>query len=638
MKLFSKVKQYTLFLVSGLVSASLVSCSDYLDVVPPEQATLPDAVKNNTSTLQFMYSCYAGVQNPYNYSTIEAASDEFVLPPLWREGMHNILYGLNTPLAVQGEDRWSGSFWKYVGQCHLFLQQLPNAQGVTDEEKKLFEAEAKFLRAYYHMQALFLYGPIPIIDRIYPEDTPQSQYPGRSHFDYVVNWIANEYDNVANVLPATRSGENWGRATSTMAKALKARMLVYAASPLWNGGFPFPEWKNKTYETPGYGKELVSLTYDSNKWEKAKVACQEAIAWATGQGGHALYTDETLYSRQAGVNLPYIPGNVDDAFKKKVMLMRYVVTTRVGEGNRETIWGIANQGNWLFGAIPHYVLTRNNGTVFGYYSGIAPVLNTSIHYFYTKNGKRPAHDNQYVSESEWYKSANISGREDIIKLNVNREPRFYAWFAFDGGDYGNRLNNGNPLRVELRNPDAQGFNPDKYNRDNNVTGYFTQKFLPPASWMAPSGGTSFESKPRPLIRLAELYLNLAECHASLGEETEALENLNIIRNRAGVPDLTTADLSLQGVVDWVRNERFIELWGEGHRYYDIRRWKIAYETMRPGARQGLNAYGIKNPTFEQFNRVVPIQQSFKWLDKMYLHPINRNEVYRNLQMLQAPGY
>lgn len=646
MKLFSTIKRYIkVAMIATLTTGIQISCSDYLDVVPPEQAGLPDAVRDYDSTLKFMASCYAGMYSasPFDYSTIEAAADEYVLPPLWREGMHNILYGLNTPQSVQ-DNRWTFKYYAYIGQCHLFISQLPKAQGVTEEQRKEFEAEAKFLRAYYHMQTLFLYGPCPIIDRFYPSDTPEKEYPGRSHFDYVVDWIANQYDEVAQILPASRTGEEWGRATSTMAKALKARMLVYAASPLWNGSFPFPEWKNKNFETPGYGKDLVSLTYNPDKWGRAKIACQEAIDWATGQGGNALYTDENFYKSQTGVNLPYVPG-IDattpegEAFLKKVMLMRYLVTTRVTDGNKEIIWGSANQGNFIWGSIPHYVLLRNNGTTFGYWSGVSPILNTSIQYFYTKNGKRPVHDPNFVNKQNWYESANVSGRSDIINLNVNREPRFYAWFAFDGGDYGNRLNNGSPLRIELRNANRQGYNQEKYNRDNNVTGYFSQKYIPPLAFLAPSGGTGgFDSKPRPIIRLAELYLNLAECEAALGNTSETFKNLNIIRNRAGIPDLTVADLSEQSLMEWVRNERFIELWGEGHRYYDVRRWAIASQTMSSGIRKGLNAYGTKNPTFEEFNKEVTIDQDFIWHNRMYLHPVERNEAYKNSQLVQAPGY
>ncbi|WGU68405.1 RagB/SusD family nutrient uptake outer membrane protein [Capnocytophaga canimorsus] len=150
--------------------------------------------------------------------------------------------------------------------------------------------------------------------------------------------------------------------------------------------------------------------------------------------------------------------------------------------------------------------------------------------------------------------------------------------------------------------------------------------------------TNAESKPRPLIRLAELYLNLAECEVALDNQSGVFANLNEIRRRAGVPELTVADLSAQNLMEWVRNERFIELWGEGHRYYDIRRWMIAPQTMAEGKRLGLSADVKKSPTFEEFNTVIPIRQDFRWVDRMYLQPVGRDESYKIPNLVQTPGY
>ena len=99
------------------------------------------------------------------------------------------------------------------------------------------------------------------------------------HFDYVKDWICQKFDEVCEdgQLPATRTGDEWGRATSVMAKALKARLLVYAASPLFNGSFPYKDWENTNFETPGYGKELISLKYDRKKWEVAKLPARKPL-------------------------------------------------------------------------------------------------------------------------------------------------------------------------------------------------------------------------------------------------------------------------------------------------------------------------------------------------------------------------
>lgn len=641
MKILNSIKYIGVVLFLSV--AFLTSC-DYLDVVPPEQADLSDATKDFESTQKFLYSCYAGITNPGGaYSGVEAASDEWVLPPLWSEGMHRMLYNLNTPTSIADGWRWGNNYYRFIGQSHLFLEQLPNAKGVTEADKKEWAAEANFMIAYYHMQLLTQYGPIPINDHYIAMATDPSDYPGRSHFDYVVDWIVDKFDEVAQDLPAQREQEKWGRATSTMAKALKARLLVYAASPLWNGEFPYPEWKNTNFETPGYGYDLVSGTYDRSKWERAKVAAEEALQFALNQGGAKLYTDEELHERE-GVDLPFVPGVNPDtpegkAFLKKVLLMRYLVTTRSTEGNREIIWGLANQGNMIMGSLPHGIFKLSNGTDYSGYSGVSPILNTSIEYFYTKDGKRPAHDPSFADREHWFRTAGITNRSDIITLNVNREPRFYAWFGFDGGDYGSKIANGQPLKVELRNADKQGYNPGKFNRDNNVTGYFSQKYIMPTLAVNASGGWNNESKPRSVIRLAELYLNLAEAYANLGEDAKAIEQLNVIRNRAGVPDLKASDVGADmSMVEWVQNERFIELWGEGHRYYDVRRWMLAPETMGENKRMGLNSYGTLNPSFEQFNTVIPIDQPFVWSNRMYLLPVFNNEVYKNPQMVQAPGY
>ena len=148
--------------------------------------------------------------------------------------------------------------------------------------------------------------------------------------------------------------------------------------------------------------------------------------------------------------------------------------------------------------------------------------------------------------------------------------------------------------------------------------------------------------------MAELYMNLAECYAAKGETQKALNNLNVIRKRAGVKELTTTDLGDMSLMDWVRNERFVEFYEEGLRYYDLRRWTIAPERLKAGSFYGLNGRKV-NPTFEDFNKPTLIDQPFAWYDRSYLLPVPQgvsedgknttlNELYANPQMVQAPGY
>lgn len=636
MKLLRNIKLYTVSLIIAM-GAAVASC-DFLEVVPAEKPTLPDATKDYNATLGFLYSCYAGIQNPVYFSRAEGSADEFAIPELWGYACQNVGYGLYTPSNLI-DHRW-GTYYRFIGQCHLFLQELENAKGITDADKIRWIAEAKFLIAYYHFEVLRFYGPCPITDSYIAMDTPNSEYNGRSHYDYVTNWIVDLLDEAAFDLPTTIRDNEWGRATVAIAKSIKARALVYAASPLWNGEFPYPNWTNKV-ETPGYGTELVSRTYDRSKWERALTACNEALEAADAEG-FELFRDETLYSN-ANISLPYIPGmssNAEfDAFKKKVLLMRYVINAKPTEGNREFVWGL-NVGNdqMVIHALPTRVIQQSNGNWYNGYSGIAPTLN-SAEFFYTANGKTPAMDQNFAREDEWFTSGNLTGREDIIKLNIGREPRFYAWFAFDGGDYGSRIKNGQPLILQLRNDQQQGLNPALFNRDHCSTGYMSQKYLRPDAVVNASGSLSIGGDvPRPLVRMAELYLNLAECQAALGN-TDAIETLNIIRDRAGVPLLQESDITSEmPLIEWVRNERFIELWGEGHRYYDVRRWVQAPKYFAAGVRKALNIEEKQNPSFEEFNKPVQLARPYLWETRMYMAPIFYNEAYKNPQMVQAPGY
>lgn len=641
MRLIKNIRFIGVVIVSSILS--FTSC-DYLDVVPPEQPGLKDAMKDQDAALGFLYSCYGGVKNPIKYTSLFASTDEFALPELWNHDGQRMSWNTLTAPSV-GEWIWGGTY-RYVGQCYLFLRELEKTNVVSDAQKVEWKAETDFLVAYYHFIILSYYGPCPITDKYIDETTPTSEYHGRYHFDYVVDWIAAKLDEAAANLPAIRKqDEEWGRATSTMAKALKARLLLYAASDLWNGGFPNRDFRNRNFETPGYGKELVSFTYDKNKWVRAEQACKEALEFAQTNGQRALLdvdVTNNLY-KQEKVPLPFVPGigQQDEnhiRFLERVLLMRYLVTTRENEGNREMIWGIADQGDMLMGSLPKHIVKKSNGTYTDGYSGVSPFLYT-IEHFYTQNGKLPEKDPSFYSNNQWLESAGLT-RTDIIKLNTNREPRFYAWMSFDGDDYSSKIRAGEPLRIQLRNGQEQGFNPALFNRDHCVTGYLSKKFvMPNLQYYAGSGGDNNVSKPRPLIRLAELYLNLAECQAELGKNDEAITTLNFIRRRAGIPELTTQDINTDmPMIEWVRNERFIELWGEGHRYFDVRRWMIAPQRLGAGTREGLNAEEKTNPTFGEFNKRVTVPQPYKWNSRMYLGPIFLNEVYKNPQMIQAPGY
>ncbi|MDE7442683.1 MAG: RagB/SusD family nutrient uptake outer membrane protein, partial [Muribaculaceae bacterium] len=336
------------------------------------------------------------------------------------------------------------------------------------------------------------------------------------------------------------------------------------ASPLFNGSLPYPDWTNKV-ETPGYGTELVSKTYDRSKWERARKASEEALALAVGDGQRALYQGSSAETANM-VKVSYFPvDNLDENFIRKVLIMRNVVLAKESEGNYEHIWASVHNTSGLVSVyrhrIPRNIINKQKGGTADYKSGLCcqGLGLTFTHTFLTRNGMQPTNDPDFTPESNWFKSAGFKDdgtklRSHIINLFVNREPRFYAWVSFDGGDYGTLLYAGQrPVYVNMLSTADAGYDPANP-RDYCVTGIPNQKWIDPKANISTAAKENFMYPPRPLIRLAELYLNLAECNAELGNTQAALDNINTIRRRAGAAELTLDKVTRSGktLVEWAR--------------------------------------------------------------------------------------
>ena len=661
--------------ISTVVAASLMSTAscDYLDIVPPEQPSIDNTMDNYKQALGFLYGCYIGVTQPiksgwstgvsvdhgnplpsFTLGDLHTTTDEWIMDdiqfnqaPIVRAAYSNTLSGNQNVNEYKCYSIWMSNIYLFLEK----LEQLGVPNGIVEPEiAKEWRAECKFLKAYYHFCLFRRYGPIAIIDERVPMNADPSQFPGRMHVDYCVKWICDRLDEAAEDLPATRVPAETGRATSTICKALKSRILLYAASPLFNGQFPYPEWRNKV-ETPGYGYELVSSTYDRNKWVLAKEAAQEALRFALNEGERELYYGTETNESQEMIDKMFVPvDDVDDDFKRAVLRMRNAVRVKEPDGNKEFIWSVASDvvGYGIYNQrLVRNPIPKTSQAPNGYnqaYCCLGATLATVLR-FGTKDGYQPANDPNFPKESEWYKSAgyndtNKALRSHIINLNKNREPRYYAWLAFDGGDYGTLLKYGtDPVSINMLRANEQGYSSDAM-RDYCPTGFPMQKWIDTKASLSSTATANFIFNPLPLIRLAELYLNLAECCAELGDTEGALENVNIIRRRAGATDLTSAMVSQSGksLIEWVRDERSVEFFDELQRYFDVRRW-CKGDLLGFGTRMGLNAH-VQNPTFEEFNRPVTVNQGhvYAWGDRMYLYPIDAQELYSNPQFVQSPGY
>ena len=677
----------------------LLSSCEYLDVLPPEIAEEDDTMKDKNAVEAYLGSCYQAAQKlPNGYTSYETSTDELVSPEGWGQDMQQAQW--NQFSATNAPSYWN-DYYDAIGQTNHFLKNLDEIApvDVTNENRVQYRAEANFLLGYYHMRLLNAYGPIPLVMSYASMNTSASDLPGRSSYDECVDAIVAKFDESLDGLPETRGKDDWVRVTKTVAKAAKSRLLVYAASPMWNGQFPFVGWTNKD------GKELVNRQYSAEKWQRALDATLDAISTAEA-AGHKLLTreDGIRIAAQKYPNGSYhellcwvpVDGITNDTtsadfensrkFLETVLALRYIQNTIPSDGNNETLWAVwSGDFTRRCACLPKHLHPDDNQ--WGWVA-MNPTL-YSVENFYTKDGTLIKYDPKFQNDDSWLlASAGIPNEDhkyynlfqktkadrkedvlytiqhsDVINLCANREPRFYASIMFDGDEAFTLMRGDDPLWVNFKSfntdgklegnadaPAGQGFGTDT--RDYPSCGFLTKKWARPEERYARDGSSkSFDvdtKRPFILFRLAELYLNAAECYAALGDNANALRYLNIVRNRAGIRDLTTADLGAQSITEWVRSERFIELWGEGLRYYDVRRWLIAPQRLAADSYEGLDVMGITSDqgkhqevSFEDFNKRIKmtlVDPKLQWDDRMYLMPVPASDLYANFQMIQAPKY
>jgi hypothetical protein len=244
------------------------------------------------------------------------------------------------------------------------------------------------------------------------------------------------------------------------------------------------------------------------------------------------------------------------------------------------------------------------------YAHIHPLQNMVDEYERT-NGLLPKEDPEYNPyQGQW----------------ENRDPRFYASISYDGAMFQGR-------EVECFLPGGKDSNEGPIEAWNaTTTGYYARKFGN-ESIIRPRD-TNVGNTPWPHFRYNEVLLNFAEANYFLGKEDVCRQYINMIRSRPGVnmPEVTATGPDL---LKKLQHERKIELFLEGHRYFDVRRWKIAPEVLSIDAEkvsiQKDPVTGVKTYTYSVF-------QPRNFPDKMYYLPIPQEEMEKNPSLVQNPGY
>ncbi|WP_129716702.1 RagB/SusD family nutrient uptake outer membrane protein [Pedobacter sp. SYP-B3415] len=586
----------------------------YFDSVPDNILTIDDIFVNRGQTERWLAGLYSSIPDPWNMPyafTLSITSDELDASNWTNPGINS---GAITP-----DDNPSGqnAFYEKIRLCTIFLENIDRNEEIRSQVNgaeliQQYKGEARFMRAYYYWLLMKQLGPVVIVplNSAKPEDN--FQIP-RSSWDECVAFVLEQMEEAKKEVPLNNyltgstselDATKAGRINKMIISAVQSQIHLYHASPLFNGNTELSDFRNLD------GKQLFNPSYDATRWKKAADAARIAIDLVEANG-------KKLYQ-------------VADANPFRAAFL----------STRNLFWdGWRDEGIWQRTATlirdyweVHAAPRSTQGTAF---NGLAVVQNL-VDDFRMAGGAAITASSAYREDT--YASTGTSYYvAGTNTMYTNREPRFYANITFNGA-----LNPGVPktgpenARVEFFNTGTSG--KDGAPRDFPKTGYTARKNIHPTFSASPRITVD---RPAMLIRLAELYLNYAEAlnEAEPGNP-DVLKYLNAIRNRGGLPSLS-AGLSQGELRKQIRLERRIELCFEGgHRYYDVRRWKIADQ---PGSNQGGQFYGmntdagtfLSDPAFHV--RTVAFTRA-AWQRRFYFLPYGQNEMDRNKQLVQFPGY
>src|SRR5690606_37974335 len=436
------LKFYMILVATMFVTA----CQDYLDIVPDNVPTIDYAFHMRSSAERYLATCYSYLPDHAHINNNSGfnSSDEvwYFFPE--RDinlSIFNIAKGLqnsSNPLV----NYWNGTnqgkpLFQAIRDCNIFLTNISKVVNMEDYERERWKAEVTFLKAYYHFYLLRMYGPIPLIKENLPlESSPDDvkiyREPVNECFDYIVQLLneAAANESLPDIVLGNETTE-LGRITRAIVLAFKAKVLVTAASPLFNGG------NNFFNVTDSRGVQLFNQEPDPQKWVAAVEACREAIELCDNLG-YKLYEFPPVFSY-----------TVNDTIQRQLNI-RTAITER--ENNTEVIWPntVYRAGAVQRFFVPKIVVGDAGASGVRPKGMVAPTL-TMVNMFYTDNGLPIEFDNEWSTVDEYaLREAGEADRfyvkkgEHTVQMHFDREPRFYANLGFDRGIwFGTAANNYN---------------------------------------------------------------------------------------------------------------------------------------------------------------------------------------------------
>lgn len=641
-----------------LVLSGTTSCESFFDSIPGVQYDLESTFTSRTRTEQFLNNVYSYVPDetyeryPLSQGSIGGiwTAGSLEADITW-DGNFATDWALGTVYASSSSiNFWYIEYYKGISKASTFIANVDLCTEASESDRVIWKAQARGLRALYYFLIFRSYGPSVLLgEEALAVETPlEDLLLPRNSVDEIIDWICDEFDKAAEDLPAKYEGSNLGRIDAATCKAYKAKALLYAASPLFNCNPTYADVVNTD------GKQLFPQDESQKqaKWERAKEAYEEFFS---------LYGSQ--YSLQ---QVTLSNGQLDfyESFRQAASITDYA-------SNTEQIFvRLSSHDLFSYQITPYHADCQDSNMRGGLGFGTTQEI---VDMYFTDKGLRIVDDPDYqqyeydgIPSSEYYgwdedykdpynpdRTLFAANTDLTLKQWANREPRFYVCVTFNGSTWLKTDTSDGEVTTELYLNGNSGYN--RANWDAPYTGYGERK-------MAPMTGRNTSNHCAVLLRLADMYLAYAECCSAVGDYQTAIEYVNLIRHRAGVPEygsgtddngferIALADIGLTETTDdvnkIVHRERLIELSFEWNRFFDVRRWLVAgmsrgddwyYPSYHYGGEggeiHGLN-YRSDAPGF--FEKVVVETRSFD--TRHYLFPIPEEDIRRNPLMVQNYGW
>ncbi len=618
------MKRYITIIICLIALYGAASCErSYLYPWPPDGARTPEDVwsyydyskgfLDAVSADNMLSGIYSDVQGYGNFASAcdeaehsnPAGAVQRFTNGIWNPtNVPDVYYGGPWSSYRRFNTPWTNSY-EGIRRVNIFLENVDNSALIDDPanparayERTYEKGFAFFLRAWFQFDLFRKYGCFPISkksltiedDLFFPKNTLAECYEA----------ILEDCNKAIEMLPTLWDDNNWSKANKGAAYALKSRLMLYYASPLFQGEF----------ENLGIA---ANSTGDVERWKRAVAAAREMI----NNNPFFNLMPVTKFTEQYGSAGTY----------------SYEVGLKVNLAQKEIIWGSPASAN-----ISYYDERYNMPAGIEGCNGFTNPTQDIVDAFEVVTGQGTSQAK--AVPFDW------NNPEHAKNPYAKRDPRFYASIMYNGLKWG--LNASRRFTVDTY---EGGVHRNPVNPNSTKTGYYLRKFFTENFYAYKTNFYTKALRHRSELRVAEIILNYAEAmnevYGPEGSDPEgglsygaatALEAVNLIRARVKMPAIVNG-LSKDQMREKIKHERRIELCFEGHRMYDLRRWKEGSKLGEAIHGVIITPTGFVNNKPEGFTYKVVKVEDRVWRDCMYWWPIPYSEIVKySGRLIQNPGW